>query len=354
MDAHYTPNGLATTLVDAVSDKGPSVIADLCAGHGSLLIQAEDRWPEAQYVAVDIDPIAVEHLRQSKPTWHVGHCDLRDAYSRTASSVLKRFAKRISLLLLNPPFSCRGNTRFQVETSWGSLSASTAMSFLIISLKYLHPLGSAVVVLPRGSLYNEKDEGAWDYIRMFYRVDVLTAREPDSFPASTASIAVVRLSPLGESASEPRTDTRDAPPSTFRVSVRLIRGCQPIHRMRDLSTGPVLVHSSDLRGFSVHLNGRRGIRSDRKVVSPSVMLPRVGHIREDKIAIFPSSNQHVVLSDCVIAIAAQSLEDAHIVHKILKHGFSTLKAQYVGTGAPFVTMARLRATLEGLGINAYG
>ena len=354
MDAHYTPEGLAVTLVDAVSDSRPSVIADLCAGHGNLLIQAEDRWPEAQYVALDIDPLAVRHLRASKPTWHVDQCDLRDSCCRSRSSVLKRFSGRISLLLLNPPFSCRGNTRFRVDIPSRPLYASTAISFLLIALKYLHPRGSAAAFLPLGALYSEKDADAWTFLKKSYRVDFLTAPGPDSFPASTASTALVRLSPNNESTTDLVQDKRPVSRSNDHVTVHLIRGCQSIHRTRALSSGPVLVHSSDLRNAAVHVNGRRGFDSPRRVTGPSVMIPRVGQLKKEKIAIFPPSQHHVVLSDCVIAITASSLADAKTVRKILIDGFPTLKAQYVGTGAPFVTMGRLRRTLSVLGIDPDG
>ena len=127
-------------------------------------------------------------------------------------------------------------------------------------------------------------------------------------------------------------------------------GCQPMYRTRDASTGPVLVHSTDLRSSRVYLNGCRGISEERRLYGPSVLLPRVGRITKDKIALLQSLDTPIVLSDCVIAITTTTLDDARRVQKLLIEGFPSLRAQYVGTGAPFVTLQRLRTVLNRLGI----
>ena len=349
MDAHYTPVCLAESLVAAAGDLRPAIVADLCAGHGDLLIHAERRWPQARCAGVDVDRSSVLHLRRTHPQWHVGVCDLRSARSRGQSPVLKRFSKRISLLLLNPPFSCRGNARLTSITPSGPISSGTAMFFLITSLAYLHRHGSAIVVLPLGTLYNEKDRIAWRYLEGMYDVEVVTVESHRVFPRSSAKTVMMKLSAKDSDSTEDSVPRSELIPIT-QTHVKITRGCQPIHRARDTSSGPVLVHSTDLRSSRVYLNGRRGTSGEREIYGPSVLVPRVGQITKEKIALLHTSESPIVLSDCVIAITTKTLDDARAVQRLMVDSFSSLRAQYVGTGAPFVTLQRLKSVLNRLGI----
>ena len=90
MDAHYTPQLLAQRLIAAANDLRPPVVADLCAGRGDLLFQAETVWPHAIYAAIDIDPTLVRDLRRQRTKWHVGQCDLTNPTSRQQSAVLQK------------------------------------------------------------------------------------------------------------------------------------------------------------------------------------------------------------------------------------------------------------------------
>ncbi len=348
MDDHYTPKALAAKLIDSVGDIRPSVVADLCSGRGDLLFRAEERWPTADYAAVDIDRTAIRDLRRLRPQWQVGRCDLRNIRSRNSSPVLRRVAKKISLLLLNPPFSCRGGTRYSTDTPSGSLYASSAISFLITSLAYLDKTGSAVAVLPSGALYSQKDRSAWEYIHSRFSVSVISALPRGDFPGSAANVVLVRLSPHAVF-----TATQETPgpaPSPFTpLKVRVTRGCQAMHRISGKTNGPILVHSTDLRESRVHLNGRRGNNARRSFSGSAVLLPRVGQLTRDKIALF-HSNEPIVLSDCVIGLATNSLPEASEIQRRLLLYFSKLIGQYVGTGAPFVTLERLEETLCSIGI----
>ena len=349
MDTHYTPRLLASKLVAFAEDPHPSVVADLCAGYGDLLLEAENTWPHADYVAVDIDRQSVQHLRRLRPTWRVGRCDLTNPLSRAHSSVLKRLGKHISLLLLNPPFSCRGSARLTAATADGPIHASTAMFFLVTSLTYLNHSGCAVAVLPTGVLHNQKDRAAWKYIHSRYSVSVADGPQPGVFPRSSASTAVVRISPHKTLPTLPLELGPITPTRREFITVQLTRGCQPLFRLRNQSTGTTLVHSTDLRDATVIFNGLRSDNVQRSIAGPAVLIPRVGQLTETKIAVL-CSRSPVVLSDCVIGLGTRSLEDARELRKRLVDNFHLLNAQYVGTGAPFVTLDRLTKALSFLAI----
>ena len=347
-DSHYTPPAVAETLVGAAKDLRPTLVADLAAGSGHLLLEAERVWPTADFAATDIDRRAIARLTRMRSSWNIGRCDLRNRRSRSHSRVLRGIRRSISLLLLNPPFSCRGGTRFRVDTSDGTLHASTAMSFLLLATQYMSDAGVIVAVLPQGCVSNAKDAQAWEYLKAKYTVSSLGIRPKGTFPGTAATTALVRLSPNVHRATAPPALAVATTPLP-RISVKIVRGCCPAHRMTRERQDVVLVHYTDLRSGSVETNGRRGFGDYRCVDGPAIVLPRVGRITVEKVALLGNS-QRVMLSDCVIALKPTSLNNARLLRDRLTENFSQLSTQYVGTGAPFITLHRLRTALEVLGV----
>lgn len=350
MDVHYTPSTVAKALVRVMRDLQPALIADLAAGNGDLLIEAERMWPTASFVATDIDRCAIRRLARRRPSWSVGRCDLRSPRSRTSCRALKNNRRSAGLMLLNPPFSCRGGTSFRVQTADGPLRASTAMSFLLLSTPYVADDGHIAAVLPLGCMYNAKDVQAWKHLESRYRVRILENYPIGTFPNSSASTVLVHLSPRpgGTTSSPIARQTTTNPMCGLRVGI--IRGSCPVHRPRPDERKLILVHYTDIRNGLVELNGRRGFGSFRCVNGPAVLIPRVGRITAGKIAILYAGHS-VMLSDCVIALTPGSPENACILRKKIVENMSQLSAHYIGTGAPFITIDRLKAALEAMGVH---
>ena len=339
---------------NAARDLQPKLIADLAAGNGDLLLEAERLWPTATFVATDIDHRAARRLARLRPSWAVGRCDLRNPRSRSSSPILTQIQRAVSLLLLNPPFSCRGGTRFLVQTPDGPLSASTAMSFLLLATAYLAPNGNIVSVLPLGCLHNSKDSTARHYLQSKYHLTLLHTYPIGTFPRSAASTALVRLSPPTSDIASAITPTppplpTSPPLSTPSLRVSVIRGCCPVHRTKSPDPTLPLVHYTDLRNGTVTLNGRRGFGSFRCVTGPALLLPRVGDVTPHRIAVLDSPLR-VMLSDCLIALKPTSPVQIQPLRTRLLDNFPAFRTHYVGTGAPFITLARLIAALDAFGV----
>ena len=348
IDAHYTPAKLAELLVRSVRGCKPAVVADLAAGDGRLLAEAQKRWPGATLVATDVDELAVRRMSRRTPGWLVGRCDLRCSRSRGASEILRGVRGKVSLLLLNPPFSCRGGTRLPARLEGTTLHASAALSFLLLASSYLRKNGSIAAVLPAGSLGSRKDTDAWSYLESRFEIRVVATVPKGAFSDSAACVSLVVLTPRLESSRS------TSPPPSSLVSRRLlkahlVRGCFPMHRHGDTTRGRVLVHSTDLRAGVVHLNGRRAAGNFRTVRGAAVLVPRVGSVTRDKIALLVNDGP-VVLSDCVIGLQTESLAEAKSIQGRLRNAFPKLRAAYAGTGAPYVTIERLCRALGELHI----
>ena len=273
---------------------------------------------------------------------------MRNSRSRSACHALRKARKKISFLLLNPPFSCRGGTKFSVYTRAGPIAASTAMSFLLLATEYVADNGTIVVILPLGCMTNLKDIDAWNYLKSRYDVSHISNIARGTFPGSTASTAIVRLSPPTV-----LQETKDHPVSTLcpidAIEASVTRGCCQPHRSPNKSGSEILVHYTDITNGTIQLNGRRGFGAHRCIQGPALIIPRVGRISTSKVAIL-NHPEKVMLSDCVIAITPKVPEHLHLLRNRILENFEQLRASYVGTGAPFVTLGRLHAALAAMGI----
>ena len=352
MDSHYTPPAVADQLVAAVADLSPKLVADIAAGNGDLLFAAERKWPTAEFTATDIDRSSVRRLLRLRPSWQVGCCDLRNKRSRSSCATLERIRQSACLLLLNPPFSCRGGTRFLVNTNPNPIYASTAMSFLLQAMEYIADTGHIVSVLPLGCLYNQKDAPAWDILHSRFSIQTLRRCPIGTFPNSATHTVLVRLSPkpTSQSTSPFMARVLSPPPVKADLRVQMLRGCCPIHGLRSTKgAGPVLVHYTDLKNGTVELNGRRGHGNYRCVEGSAIIIPRVGNITRRKIAVL-EARQPVMLSDCVIALVPENPDQVSRLKERLLARFTSLREQYVGTGAPFITTERLESFANSIGV----
>ena len=222
------------------------------------------------------------------------------------------------------------------------------MSFLLLAMQYMSDDGHVVAVLPQGCVSNAKDSQAWDFLKSRYSVTFLDICRKGTFPGTAATTALVRFSPNPPPAAEdchiPVTPNALSP-----ICVKIVRGCCPVHRTIRKKKKIALVHYTDLRNGYVETNGRRGFGAYRCVDGPAIVLPRVGRITVDKVALL-EENQRVMLSDCVIAVKPTSPQNACQLRERLVENFQELSVQYVGTGAPFITVHRLIVALNHLGV----
>ncbi|MBN1458866.1 MAG: methyltransferase [Armatimonadetes bacterium] len=351
MDTHYTPAELAAQLVRSVQLRDPQVVADFTAGEGSLLDAASARWPEARLVATDIDGRAVQQLKDRGERWVVGQCDFLSSRSRAACRALRGLAGTADLVLLNPPFSVRGARRMAIRYADHYLRCSPAMAFALHSLSYLRPGGEARLILPAGALVSVRDQDAWTVMSEQHSVEAIGQAGRGSFPSCASNGVLVAVRPCERNA-QPIPDLRSAgmaSKSIRHINVQVTRGGFQMHRIRDDSDGPVLVHSSELQDGRVVVNGRRGRGRTPTVGSPAVLLPRVGRLTPQKIAIFEGSTR-VMLSDCVLAVVPEDEQRTPELRSRMIDSFDRLQALYIGTGAPYVTLRRFEDFLGTIGV----
>lgn len=347
LDAIFTPPELAKELVSHATCTEPVIVADFCAGDGSLLRAALERWPKANTVATDLVVKPLFALkRQSSAT--VGTCDFLNRKSRSACGALRNLPGKVNVVLLNPPFSHRGAKTILAQIGDVKLTCSPALAFLINSLPYLSSAGEIVAVLPVGCMRSEKNDAAWDLLNVRFEVSIAAINSHRSFSGCFPTTAIVRFCSRGE-----KRENAINPEATrsveLRSTVKLLRGTVPMHQYRMLKQyGRIpFVHTTELQRNSVSLDAR-SIRSTRaKVSGDFVLLPRVGQPSIDKLA--RCSTVGAVFSDCILGIECGSRKRAIELFTELKTNWAEISQMYQGTGAPYLTVRDLAQLLRDRG-----
>lgn len=351
IDYFQTPEPIAELMVRASALQRPRLVADFAAGDGGLLRAARIRWPAAAVIATDLARRHIDGIRRREPTWSAGRCDFLRTESRVRSPLLRPALGRVDAVLLNPPFSCRGNARKAVEYSGTSYEVSVALAFVMQSAAFLSPGGELICIVPESTLFSEKDSAGWAALQAGHRVEVVHRCAAKTFSSCFAKTFVVRLTRGVKASQAPARPT--SAHGAEKVPVVIIRGAVPRHSVstRRWRNWHRVVHSTDLKDGCVKDAGLSTRERRREIRGPAVLLPRVGRPGVGKLCILRSGHS-VVPTDCVIGLQTATASRAELLLTRLKGAWHRMEPLYRGTCAPYLTLASLGNLLASLGFQA--
>ena len=305
-------------------------------------------------VATDIDYQAVRNLRKVSDGWRTGVCDFTNPRSRQNSPVLRSLNGRTNLVLLNPPFSCRGGIKVSARVGGTTSKCSPGLAFVVNSVDYMTEGGELIAVLPQGSLTSERDAETWALLRSIGDTEILKNNGLGTFARAAVRTAVVRFQKRhSQPEGEPSLGLNTCSASRKEVlpPVRIIRGTTQMNHIQPgegYTDSIAFIHSTHLQDFTVSSHCKVRSRPNRCAVGPMVLLPRVGQPKRSKIAKYPDPDVFM-LSDCVIALMCHDSESTELLWKDLQSNWSLLEQEYVGSGARYITNRRLSNFLTRLG-----
>ncbi len=338
-------------MVQYASDRNVTLVADFAAGQGELIRAAQSRWPRAQFIATDVNRNTLSKLRRHEVSWAVGNCDFLNHKSRDRCTALSKAIGKVSVALINPPFSCRGARYYKVEYLGSSVRCSLALAFVLQSLPYLAPDGQLIALLPAGCLTSQKDKQAWNAVKQSYSVEDFGTNGRGTFDGCHAETVIVRLVSLNKKFRKkkpigPGARVNVPSPTTIRV----FRGTAPMYLANgahSTETMP-LVHTTELERDRLNLAARTIERKWKSMRGPAVLIPRVGRPYRHKIKLY-LGRKRIVLSDCVIALSCRTPVSARELQSALLQNWDSLQKEYGGTCAPYITLYSIQTFLESLG-----
>ena len=350
IDEFDTPPLLAAKIIqvaDRLCYNEPRTVADFAVGTGELLAAAKLRWPNSAVFGCDISPERVSNITQARADWTIAQCDFLDCSSRNSLSSLEIIKSGVDLAVLNPPFSARGGTRVEVDFDGQNVRCSPAMAFVLLASQYLRTDGNLVVLLPSGALKADRDQGAREALRQLGEFRAIP-RTTERFPGGSLNVTIAYL--------------RRGPPTTascdftvpksraMRSRIRVLRGTLQNNQVPVCVEGGriPLVHSTELQGYKLQVGQREVPSGTRSISGPAVLIHRVGRPREDKIA-YVSKGSRFAITDCVVALLCPNEHECLRLHRSLIEQFSLLEENYIGSGAPYITIKRVQRVLHNLG-----
>lgn len=331
IDQYYTPKAIATNIF-ANLDKFESV-ADFAIGDGSLIKNLP--FEPNRVIGIDINPTTIEALSKTHQKWdlHTG-----DFLSPTESTILwlADFRNKLDLIVLNPPFSCKGKKRIEVKINNKKFVSRIAIAFLIKAFDYLADHGQLIAILPLSTLKSEADTSAFVELSSTWDIEYGDKFGPSTFVGCAPSSIVVKFK-------KKTTNSPDNKVIQLRKneisSLEIVRGTVTIPETHRSGKFPVL-HTVNLKNHGVHTVTKFTDRQIKYVSGTYLCLPRVCKPLKDKIVII--RNQSFVLSDCVFAIKTSDNFSIDQLKQIIINNWNEFSSLYESTCAPYITTNQLQ------------
>lgn len=340
VDAYYTPPALAAAVAAAMPTDLSGTVLDPTAGGGALLAAVCGRFGDrVQVLGIDVDPAAIQLLRRERPAWRLSTADVLQNRSRRSAAAWRVAKVGLEAVVLNPPFSYRGNGG--VEITFGDFRGRVgpAVRFLTEVLTELHPTRCLIAVLPDGAIDADRHRGVWVEIEQDYVVERLERFKSSSFKGARVATSLVRLTPRA------RRECDLVPAAIDQVwpvdgcgCVDIVRGRVQVHTLasRALDDPAPFLHTTGLSKRS--LPEAPGHLAD---FAPLVAIARVGRWADPRTI----DVGRVVLSDCVIGLRPRDRTQMEQLSSRMSAMSSTFQAAYHGTGAQYLTVADVERLL---------
>jgi hypothetical protein len=351
-DQHFTPQQLAVSLIQDVKIDNPLIIFDPTCGNGALLEAAYSKWPAAKFFGNDIDIKMRRRLKRQRQQWNISVSNFIMQSKRKVS-----YANlKADLILLNPPFSCRGGSYKVLKTRIYEGKCSTALAFFIRAIEFLSDSGEIVAILPSSVISSQKDKLALDWLRKYGVFSIIRQYASYSFPLCSVDTISVHFkckpdlqssSALNMSCSDDQNNVNTAILPQKNEKLVISRGQMQMHVYkvtRKKQDSVIFIHTDNLQNNNL-VPSRLAMRSSVKIISgPALLLPRVGKPDPRKIVLIENSIEFSV-SDCVIVVSAK-LSKLRRVKSLLINNWELLKECYSGSCAKYLTLKNLGDLLE--------
>lgn len=344
IDPFYTPTPLADKLAGYVDIEHVTKVVDFCIGDGELIRSIRNKYPNAAYFGVDICNEVIANLRNRHHDWTLDVCDFEDDESVSKVEFIRN--KKFDLIMMNPPFTCKGSIVETIEFEGQVFKVSTAMKFVMRALEHLSMEGGLYAILPISCVYSDKDKNAWDYLQKYHNACILEESERVYFSKQCSPCVVLVY--VGNIA------IRRCRPNRVNNFVKLpvedvVRGAI---RMQGVSISKSknakhLIHTTNMQDGKL-VKIIKVLSSYNTVTGYGVLIPRVCNPNRRKIVVLDNKKEYI-LSDCVVLLKTLTLEDAKEVKEGILEHWHDFEQLYKGTGARYTTVQRLKTAFGVVG-----
>jgi hypothetical protein len=328
-------------------------VFDPTVGEGALLAAVGARFGDSvRLLGLDVDERVVRAVQRREPHWVVGRADATRPRSRRSSLAWRLATEDLSAVVLNPPFSYRGNGGQMISYGGFSGRVAPSMHFLVEVLEGLNPRHGVYAIMPEGALEADRHRALWDEILKSHSLTRLRKLSNSAFRGARVSTTLVQIGPRlgreGSLAAAPDVDGPVKPPNGGCRCVELIRGRVPVHRVPLFNLGSGVspfLHTTNLRADTSSLFAPTALSDD----GPMVIINRIGRLREPTVL----NLGRVVLSDCLFALRPKSRNQLEQLQSEVCEAAPEFAREYRGTGAKYITVGSVLRQLSLIGWHAH-
>lgn len=340
IDQFYTPEAIASHLYTGV--KKMSVIADFAIGDGALIKNLP--FKPQNVIGLDIDSKVISQLKYSQTKWDLMTGDFLNP-NDNVRLWLDQYLGRIDLIVLNPPFSCKGKKRSNVKFKNEIKSCRIATAFLLEALKYLKPKGMLVAVLPLSIVKSEADLEILNQLTNEWNISLGEKFGPSAFKGCSPSSIILTILRRTEILSENKILEFQ---QRIKLHAQLVRGTISMPATSSVGKYKVL-HTVNLRNGKIITPTRFTERKIKFVSGTFLCIPRVCKPSKEKIVIV--YNEALVLSDCIFALSASNVNEIKEIKNLILSYWNEFAAMYESTCAPYITTTQLQLFLKRHGVS---
>lgn len=336
IDSFYTSPELASRLLKYIKKGSYINVVDFCIGDGELIRAAVNIWPKIKCFGSDISGKAIKKVKYKHPNWKIGKCDFTNELSRKRCKILKNKKRGFDLVLLNPPFSCKGGKTHEINLCNQNFKVSTSMKFLSESIKYISDKGCLLAIMPISICYSQKDRKFLDYLIENYHFNVLEIPNGKFFKNCSPSIVLISLN-----IKKNNKQINNQNISLGFSNIEIYRGKISVFKAKYHNKGIEFIHSTNLKENKI-IDVSKKVKTKSSIIKgPAILIPRVGKPSKSKICLLQSEKKYA-LSDCVLAIKFKNKTNINKLYKKMISNVVYFNNLYIGTGAKYITIERLR------------
>ncbi|WP_350594657.1 MULTISPECIES: N-6 DNA methylase [unclassified Pseudoalteromonas] len=348
LDRYYTPTQTAESFIKLAGFSDVSSVLDPTCGKGNLLLAAHKLYKNVELIGFDIDLEAIEFLREKFKSWQLFHADIL-CDSSISKALLESQIPNSDLLLLNPPFSHFNRKSVSCDFKGATFKCSIAMSYLLRCIEKFKPKQGAIVIIPESVMHSHTDTFARKALQQYFSLNIISSLEKKTFKGARVHSLVISIKPHRERVTSLPTSGL----SYSKLKISLTRGNLPVYKLKTVSpeqdNAIRFLHSTDLKNLYQTDEQKFTIKKKTGAISDiSLLIPRVGLPKVQNIPITQKDTCYQ-LSDCLIAISADSRTLAIVKERLLKH-WEDFFELYKGTGARYITLDRLSIFLKKISI----
>jgi predicted RNA methylase len=342
LDQYFTPEKIASSLLEQADLIEPNVCIDPTCGLGNLLTAATSIYTNIKCVGIDKDKNVIYKLRKKNPNWTLSVADMLNSNSYLKTSAFLQL-EVCDALLLNPPFSQVKSKHVDISYRDKSIKGSVAMSYIMKSLELFSPTQGALIIAPESLLHSQVDEYARLLLENEFDFQSICDLESKTFKGARVHAHVFKLNP--------RTSSKQIIPiitsSENVVNANLVRGGLQVHKFNQTNTidrhSVPFLHTTTLSNVvnnKMRNCSQTSLHASGRIKGNIILLPRVGQPKKENTKAQHLSTE-VQLSDCVFAIESECLNSLKQIEYRLHNNWDEFRNIYRGTGARYVTIAKL-------------